>query len=87
MHTPASDLDPIDALEIADGDVAVNVDGNPSMQRGDERIVEDDVTGRAAPDRAVRLGSGRRDAVTRPHAVVAAEHLDDHHGVHRIASR
>jgi hypothetical protein len=35
----------------------------------------------------VGLGPRRRDAVTRLHAAVPVEHLDDYRGFHRRASR
>jgi len=43
-----------------------SVDGDPRVDRGDERVVEHDVAARAAADRALHLPSGRHDAVAGP---------------------
>ena len=87
MQAQAADLYAVDAVEVADEDVAVAVDIDPGVDRGDERIVEHDVARGAPADRDAHLAVGRRDAVPGPHAVVAAQDLDDDHGFHRIASR
>ena len=87
MQAEAADLDAVDAVEVADDDVAATVDVDPRVDRGDERIVEHDVARGAPADGGLRLASRRRDAMTGPHPVVAAEDLDHDHGFHRIDSR
>jgi hypothetical protein len=67
--------------------MALGIDGDAGVDRGDERVVEHHVARRTAADRAVRLAAGPRDPVPRPHAVMTAEHFDNHQGFHCMASR
>ena len=76
---------PLRVFEVFHAHAPVVLQLHARVLRRGVGIVEHDVAGEAAPDG--ELLPGTIAPVLEAHLAVHVEHLDEHHGLHRIASR